>query len=44
MVYQDLSLCDNLSVAENVFLGRELRRRSRLGVVMIDSAHGPARR
>ena len=43
MVYQDLSLCDNLSVAENVFLGRELRRRSRLGVVMIDS-RGMARR
>jgi ABC-type sugar transport system ATPase subunit len=37
MVYQDLSLCDNLSVAENVFLGRELRRRSRLGVAMINT-------
>jgi simple sugar transport system ATP-binding protein len=27
IVYQDLALCDNLSAAENVFLGRELKRR-----------------
>jgi simple sugar transport system ATP-binding protein len=27
VVYQDLALCDNLSAAENVFLGRELKRR-----------------
>ena len=27
IVYQDLALCDNLSAAENVFLGRELNRR-----------------
>jgi simple sugar transport system ATP-binding protein len=26
VVYQDLALCDNLSAAENVFLGRELMR------------------
>ena len=26
-VYQDLALCDNLSAAENVFLGREIMRR-----------------
>ncbi|MEY9627801.1 simple sugar transport system ATP-binding protein [Sinorhizobium fredii] len=26
IVYQDLALCDNLSAAANVFLGRELRR------------------
>jgi simple sugar transport system ATP-binding protein len=26
VVYQDLALCDNLTAAENVFLGRELRR------------------
>ena len=26
-VYQDLALCDNLSVAANLFLGQELRRR-----------------
>lgn len=25
-VYQDLALCDNLSVVDNLFLGRELRR------------------
>jgi ABC-type sugar transport system ATPase subunit len=36
MVYQDLALCDNLSVAENVFLGRELRRRSRVSRFLID--------
>ena len=27
IVYQDLALCDNLSAAENVFLGRELHRK-----------------
>ena len=26
IVYQDLALCDNLSAAENMFLGRELKR------------------
>lgn len=26
IVYQDLALCDNLTAADNVFLGRELRR------------------
>src|ERR1700710_3126501 len=26
IVHQDLALCDNLSAAANVFLGRELRR------------------
>ena len=27
VVYQDLALCENLSAAANIFLGRELRRR-----------------
>jgi simple sugar transport system ATP-binding protein len=27
IVYQDLALCDNLSAAENVFLGREIKRK-----------------
>ncbi len=27
VVYQDLALCDNLTAAENVFLGRELKRK-----------------
>ncbi len=27
VVYQDLALCDNLTAADNVFLGREIRRR-----------------
>ncbi len=27
VVYQDLALCDNMTAAENVFLGRELKRR-----------------
>lgn len=31
VVYQDLALCDNLTAAENVFLGRELK--FRLGVI-----------
>ena len=34
IVYQDLALCDNLTAAANVFLGRELRRRRR-------AAHDP---
>lgn len=29
-VYQDLALCDNLSVVANLYLGRETRKRSRL--------------
>ena len=29
IVYQDLALCDNLTAAANVFLGRELKRRLR---------------
>jgi simple sugar transport system ATP-binding protein len=33
IVYQDLALCDNLSAAVNVFLGRELTRR--LGPIRI---------
>lgn len=33
-VYQDLALCDNLTAAENVFLGRELRRKV-LGVLPV---------
>jgi simple sugar transport system ATP-binding protein/D-xylose transport system ATP-binding protein len=32
MVYQDLALCDNLDIRENIFLGRELRRRTFPGV------------
>jgi D-xylose transport system ATP-binding protein len=27
VVYQDLALCDNLDIVENMFLGREIRRR-----------------
>jgi simple sugar transport system ATP-binding protein len=34
VVYQDLALCDNLSAAANLFLGRELRRR-RLGLIPV---------
>ncbi len=34
VVYQDLALCDNLSAAANVFLGRELSRRL-LGVLPV---------
>ncbi len=26
IVHQDLALCDNLTAADNVFLGREIRR------------------
>ncbi|MGF6762870.1 simple sugar transport system ATP-binding protein [Paraburkholderia sp. GAS33] len=37
MVYQDLSLCDTVDVAGNLFLGREPMRRL-LGVPMLDHA------
>ena len=37
MVYQDLSLCDTVDVAGNLFLGREPRRRI-LGVPFLDKA------
>ncbi len=37
MVYQDLSLCDTIDVAGNLFLGREPVRR-RLGVSLLDSS------
>ncbi len=33
VVYQDLALCDNLTAAENVFLGRELKKR--IGLVKL---------
>ena len=44
MVYQDLSLCDTVDVAGNIFLGREPRRRV-LGLPFLDKArmHGEAR-
>lgn len=35
MVYQDLALCDNLDVRENIALGREPRRRWPLGVTTL---------
>ena len=34
MVYQDLSLCDTLDVAQNIYLGRERRR---TGIPLLDS-------
>lgn len=37
MVYQDLSLCDTVDVAGNLFLGREPRRRV-LGIPFLDKA------
>src|SRR5215211_3386885 len=33
VVYQDLALCDNLTAAANVFLGREIKRR--IGILKI---------
>ncbi len=32
MVYQDLALCENLNVVDNIFLGREIKRRVLPGV------------
>ena len=34
VVYQDLALCDNLTAAANVFLGRELKKRLRAAQVL----------
>ena len=36
MVYQDLALCDNMEIYENIFLGRELSRFSLLKLKIID--------
>ena len=41
VVYQDLALCDNLTAAENVFLGRELKQP--LGPLQIDRLPGDVR-
>ena len=35
VVYQDLALCDNLTAAANVFLGREIKRRI-VGINVLD--------
>jgi D-xylose transport system ATP-binding protein len=35
-VYQDLALCDNLDVVNNLFLGRELKRRGTLDEVAME--------
>jgi simple sugar transport system ATP-binding protein len=41
IVYQDLALCDNLTAAENVYLGRELRRAGPFRI--LDCRHVQAR-
>nr|MCH9677062.1 ATP-binding cassette domain-containing protein [Actinomycetes bacterium] len=38
VVYQDLALCDNLDIVQNMFLGRELKRG-----VALDEAHMESR-
>lgn len=38
VIYQELSLCPNLSVAENIYLGRELRRHSLVDRKRMESA------
>lgn len=44
MVYQDLALCDNLDICANIFLGREITRRSALGYARLahDEMHAKA--
>ena len=37
VVYQDLALCDNLSAADNIFLGREIHRRVLKVFSLLDS-------
>jgi D-xylose transport system ATP-binding protein len=36
VVYQDLALCDNLDVVENLFLGREAKRRGTLDEIAME--------
>lgn len=44
LVHQDLALCDNLTVAENIFLGREpVRRWGPLAIVDFKTMHETAR-
>lgn len=38
MVYQDLALCDNLEIYENIFLGRELLKFNLFGLGALDQA------
>ena len=44
IVHQDLALCNNLTAAANVFLGRELRRGVGPFRILDYAAHVPARR
>ena len=44
VVYQDLALCNNLSAAANVFLGREIKRRRRAVPLARPRGDGQARR
>ena len=37
VVYQDLALCDNLDIVQNMFLGRELKRRGVLDEATMES-------
>jgi D-xylose transport system ATP-binding protein len=37
IVYQDLALCDNLDIVQNMFLGRELKRRGVLDEASMES-------
>lgn len=37
VVYQDLALCDNLDIVQNMFLGRELKRRGTLDEARMES-------
>jgi D-xylose transport system ATP-binding protein len=37
IVYQDLALCDNLDIVQNMFLGRELKRRGVLDEAAMES-------
>jgi simple sugar transport system ATP-binding protein/D-xylose transport system ATP-binding protein len=36
MVYQDLALCDNLDICENIFIGSEIKKRNFLGIKRLD--------
>jgi simple sugar transport system ATP-binding protein len=40
MVYQDLAMAGNLNIAENIYLGREFRRKGLLGHAFVDHVAG----
>ena len=41
MIYQDLALCEDLDVAQNIFLGREIKKKLRPDPCVRQQGHDP---